>query len=536
MARPRSRHADRVAARTRRACPGPRRDGTTSRSWPSACERSPRSGTSSQTVPRASSASVTAEQVPGRVPPPGSSPAALGPAAVRIAGPRARPAGPGSLAAHSCAVTSRHAPAPREPVRAARSSQARSAPGRCRVAEGLVERDRGGVVGEARSARGGAPRSRASRSPPRAWWPGPARAPSLRRDLDLDDVRLGAGRSGRTAAATGRRPRRARRGRPHARGGGPGWRCRGQEPVELVACGRLGPAAETWPAATRCSTKPATERAVQASYDAGASGASRTSGVGPPRQADGVMRGHRAWGKHREPGVEPQAGCMLSSRVSSGASCTAAARESFSAWRRSTWASRSLTRCRSRRFSAVSWATPGVGGAHVAEERLGHSCRPPGDRRWWHTAGPGWVQPGGGGVHRPTLPRPVIDGQSRSAHPRSYRGRVTARPLLEIAACGAVPLARHAARARRGALFACVGCGSEWVPSEPWTPIDWTGTVPELGSGRAAHPRAGLTARAEVRRPVHERHPHDRRCRSARTAGPPDRRPAASGRSSRSRR
>jgi hypothetical protein len=28
-------------------------------------------------------------------------------------------------------------------------------------------------------------------------------------------------------------------------------------------------------------------------------------------------------------------------------------------------------------------------------------------------------------------------------------------------------------------LFACDGCGSEWVVSEPWTPIDWTGVVPE---------------------------------------------------------
>ncbi len=28
-------------------------------------------------------------------------------------------------------------------------------------------------------------------------------------------------------------------------------------------------------------------------------------------------------------------------------------------------------------------------------------------------------------------------------------------------------------------LFACDGCGSEWVVSEPWTPIDRTGTVPE---------------------------------------------------------
>lgn len=28
-------------------------------------------------------------------------------------------------------------------------------------------------------------------------------------------------------------------------------------------------------------------------------------------------------------------------------------------------------------------------------------------------------------------------------------------------------------------LFACNGCGSEWVVSEPWTPADHTGSVPE---------------------------------------------------------
>ena len=27
-------------------------------------------------------------------------------------------------------------------------------------------------------------------------------------------------------------------------------------------------------------------------------------------------------------------------------------------------------------------------------------------------------------------------------------------------------------------VFACSGCGSEWVPSQPWTPIDHTGAVP----------------------------------------------------------
>lgn len=28
-------------------------------------------------------------------------------------------------------------------------------------------------------------------------------------------------------------------------------------------------------------------------------------------------------------------------------------------------------------------------------------------------------------------------------------------------------------------LFACAGCGSEWVASQAWTPVDWSGAVPE---------------------------------------------------------
>ncbi|HEX6246590.1 MAG TPA: hypothetical protein VFZ64_01850 [Nocardioidaceae bacterium] len=28
-------------------------------------------------------------------------------------------------------------------------------------------------------------------------------------------------------------------------------------------------------------------------------------------------------------------------------------------------------------------------------------------------------------------------------------------------------------------LFACSGCGSEWVASQSWTPVDHTGVVPE---------------------------------------------------------
>lgn len=51
---------------------------------------------------------------------------------------------------------------------------------------------------------------------------------------------------------------------------------------------------------------------------------------------------------------------------------------------------------------------------------------------------------------------------------------------LEIAACR-----RLCSWSRTGGLlddepvFRCAGCGSEWVPSEPWTPVDHTGVVPE---------------------------------------------------------
>ncbi len=40
-------------------------------------------------------------------------------------------------------------------------------------------------------------------------------------------------------------------------------------------------------------------------------------------------------------------------------------------------------------------------------------------------------------------------------------------------------------------LFACTGCGSQWVPSEPWTPRQADGAVPDavraaLTTGRRA--------------------------------------------------
>jgi hypothetical protein len=53
-------------------------------------------------------------------------------------------------------------------------------------------------------------------------------------------------------------------------------------------------------------------------------------------------------------------------------------------------------------------------------------------------------------------------------------------PRLEIAACRSQCSWKETDATLDGErLFACAGCGSEWVASEPWTPIDWTGAVPE---------------------------------------------------------
>jgi len=38
-------------------------------------------------------------------------------------------------------------------------------------------------------------------------------------------------------------------------------------------------------------------------------------------------------------------------------------------------------------------------------------------------------------------------------------------------------------------LFACEACGSEWVRSEAWTPIDWLGEVPPTVVAERARPR-----------------------------------------------
>jgi hypothetical protein len=51
---------------------------------------------------------------------------------------------------------------------------------------------------------------------------------------------------------------------------------------------------------------------------------------------------------------------------------------------------------------------------------------------------------------------------------------------LEISACRSQCSWQDTGQELAGEqLFACAGCGSEWVASQPWTPVDHTGAVPE---------------------------------------------------------
>ncbi len=69
--------------------------------------------------------------------------------------------------------------------------------------------------------------------------------------------------------------------------------------------------------------------------------------------------------------------------------------------------------------------------------------------------------------------------RSIPAPPHGYPPRVDAAPL-KISACRRLCHWSATADARAGEqVFRCGGCGSEWVASEPWTPIDHTGVVPE---------------------------------------------------------
>ena len=85
----------------------------------------------------------------------------------------------------------------------------------------------------------------------------------------------------------------------------------------------------------------------------------------------------------------------------------------------------------------------------------------------------GWVAAEVRGVSSrlPCEPRPVNRARF------GYRGGV-ARPLV-IAGCRRLCGWQETGRQLDGEpLFACSGCGSEWVPSQPWTPIDYEGVVP----------------------------------------------------------
>jgi hypothetical protein len=56
---------------------------------------------------------------------------------------------------------------------------------------------------------------------------------------------------------------------------------------------------------------------------------------------------------------------------------------------------------------------------------------------------------------------------------------VVSMATLEIAACRRLCSWDGTERLVDGErLFRCTGCGSEWVASEPWTPIDHTGEIP----------------------------------------------------------
>jgi hypothetical protein len=60
-------------------------------------------------------------------------------------------------------------------------------------------------------------------------------------------------------------------------------------------------------------------------------------------------------------------------------------------------------------------------------------------------------------------------------------------PPLAMAPCRTLCSWGHTGRLRGGLpLFACSGCGSEWVRSEAWKPIDADGVVPEPVAAEAA--------------------------------------------------
>lgn len=72
---------------------------------------------------------------------------------------------------------------------------------------------------------------------------------------------------------------------------------------------------------------------------------------------------------------------------------------------------------------------------------------------------------------------PPVRGRGRLRGPGSF-APVSSR--LTIAACRRLCSWVETEKDLDGErLFSCSGCGSEWVASEGWTPVDHTGVVPE---------------------------------------------------------
>jgi hypothetical protein len=84
-------------------------------------------------------------------------------------------------------------------------------------------------------------------------------------------------------------------------------------------------------------------------------------------------------------------------------------------------------------------------------------------------------------------PTTLAAGQSRAWRtgppvpaPHAVRVTFVGMAALEIAACRRLCSWSGTEELLDGQrLFRCAGCGSEWVRTEPWTPIDHTGEVPD---------------------------------------------------------
>ena len=68
----------------------------------------------------------------------------------------------------------------------------------------------------------------------------------------------------------------------------------------------------------------------------------------------------------------------------------------------------------------------------------------------------------------------------RALRPRSRRDTDPDERPIKVRACRDVCVWNRTPAERRGEpLFACRGCGSQWVPSEDWTPRNREGSIPD---------------------------------------------------------